>query len=91
MENIYRIAEEIALAQKNEIKEAISSISKSYGLTKVVCGGIGAFVISEASEELGLEYILLAERYAKEISDIFPAYAVAMLLEAGMDDNRSGV
>ncbi|VUT28255.1 MAG: Hydantoinase/oxoprolinase [Candidatus Syntrophoarchaeum sp. GoM_oil] len=81
MENIYRIADEIALAQKNQIKEAIGSISRRYGLTKVVCGGVGAFVISEASEELGLECILLAERYGKEISDIFPAYAVAKLLE----------
>ncbi|MHC1565578.1 MAG: hydantoinase/oxoprolinase family protein [Candidatus Syntropharchaeales archaeon] len=81
MENIHRITNEIALAQKNEIKEAIDLISRRYGLRKVVCGGIGEFLIKEASEELGLEYILLSGHYGKEISSVFPAYAVARMMD----------
>ncbi|OFV67249.1 MAG: H4MPT-linked C1 transfer pathway protein [Candidatus Syntrophoarchaeum caldarius] len=83
--NIQNIAEQIAISQKNEIQSVISMISERYGLSTVVCGGIGEFVIKEASEELGLECILLSRRYGMKISSVFPAYALARLLR-----DRSG-
>jgi len=78
--NIQKIVKQIARSQKSEIQSAIDSISRRYGLSTIVCGGIGEFVIKEVSEELGLECILLSGRYGTEISSVFPAYALAKLL-----------
>jgi uncharacterized hydantoinase/oxoprolinase family protein len=52
-------------------------------LSSVVAAGIGEKSIAKAATFLGLECILLSERYSPEISDIFPAYAVARLLKKG--------
>ncbi len=81
MDRIIEIARYIASSQKNEIKDAISSIYHRYGVDLVVCGGTGEFLIREVAEELGLESISLSRRYSREISDVFPAYAISKMLE----------
>jgi probable H4MPT-linked C1 transfer pathway protein len=63
------------------VAEAIERQVKEHSLTKVVAGGIGEKIIDEACSFLGLECSGLSERYGNKISDIFPAYAVARLLE----------
>jgi uncharacterized hydantoinase/oxoprolinase family protein len=46
-----------------------------------VATGIGEGLIVEAAAFLGLECVRLSERYGPKISDVFPAYAVARLVE----------
>jgi len=48
----------------------------------VVEAGIGEGLIAEAATFLGLECVRLSERYGPKISDVFPAYAVARLVES---------
>jgi uncharacterized hydantoinase/oxoprolinase family protein len=47
----------------------------------VVATGIGEKIIARASRCLGMNCICLSDKYGKQISDVFPAYAVARLLE----------
>jgi len=49
---------------------------------RVVEAGIGEGLIAEAATFLGLECVRLSERYGPKISDVFPAYAVARLVES---------
>lgn len=76
------IAEQACDRQKEIIAEAIERQAKKHRLSRVVAAGIGENVIAEACAFLGIECTMLSERYGRKISDIFPAYAVARLLEA---------
>ena len=57
------------------------SRSEKHDLSRVAAAGIGEELIADAAEFLGLECKLQSERYGPRISDVFPAYAVARLLE----------
>ena len=52
-----------------------------HSLDKVVVAGTGEGLIAEAAAFLGMECVGISERYGREISDVFPAYAVARLGE----------
>ena len=75
------IAEQVKKAQVEELVDSIKSIKKKYGLKKVVSAGIGDFIVKEAADSLNMDFLSLSSRYGKQISAIFPAYAVAKLLE----------
>ena len=47
-----------------------------HSLDKVVVAGTGEGLIAEAAAFLGMECVRISERYGREISDVFPAYAV---------------
>jgi uncharacterized hydantoinase/oxoprolinase family protein len=53
-----------------------------YGLETVVSAGIGDFIVKKAADSLKTSFISLSSIYGGDISAVFPAYAVAKLLEA---------
>jgi len=58
--------------------------TKENGLTRVAAAGIGEELIAEAAAFLGLDCLRLSHRYGAAISNVFPAYAVARLVEADL-------
>ncbi|HEX7445864.1 MAG TPA: hydantoinase/oxoprolinase family protein [Methanothrix sp.] len=75
------IAEQACDRQKRILVDAMEKQVEKHDLSRVAAAGIGEELIADAAEFLGLECILLSERYGPRISDVFPAYAVARLLE----------
>lgn len=80
-EDIFSIASQVMDAQVNEVKNALCEISKKYGLNKVIACGLGEFLARRAAKEAGLEITLISEKYGRELSKVFPAYAAARLLK----------
>lgn len=76
------IAEQACERQKKVLVAAIERQVREHRISRVVAAGIGEKLIVEACAFLGLECMMLSERYGHKISDVFPAYAVARLLEA---------
>jgi hypothetical protein len=75
------IAEQACEKQKSILVAAMKRQAEKHGLTKVAAAGIGEGLIAEAAAFLGLECVRLSQKYGAEISDVFPAYAVARLAE----------
>jgi probable H4MPT-linked C1 transfer pathway protein len=80
-EDIVSIAHQVIEKQVMDIADAINEVAKSHELKTIVACGMGEFLIKEAANKLGFDIILMSERYGKELSKVFPAYAVARLLE----------
>ena len=80
-EEIISIARQAMERQIDDITDAISDVSGRRGAKKIVACGLGEFLVKKAAEEAGFEIFLLSQRYGKEISKVFPAYAVARLVE----------
>jgi (4-(4-[2-(gamma-L-glutamylamino)ethyl]phenoxymethyl)furan-2-yl)methanamine synthase len=77
---IMMIANQIYETQRNEVAEAMNILSLKYGINKIVGAGLGEFLIKDAAHHAGLTCILLSEIYGTAISKVFPAYAVAYLV-----------
>jgi len=75
------IAEQACAEQKRTLTAAMEWQVERHGLERVAAAGIGEWLIAEAANTLGMECILLSDLYSSRISDVFPAYAVARLLE----------
>ena len=75
------IAEQACTEQKRILVSAMERQAERHGLERVAAAGLGEWLIAEAAMTLGLECILLSELYGSTISDVFPAYAAARLLE----------
>jgi (4-(4-[2-(gamma-L-glutamylamino)ethyl]phenoxymethyl)furan-2-yl)methanamine synthase len=75
------IAQQTVDLQLEVVTQAIEKQSAKHHLDKVVATGIGEKIIARASQSLGMDCTCLSEKYGKHISDIFPAYAVARLLD----------
>lgn len=86
-DEIFSIALQVMEAQVNDIKVALFEISQKHGIKRIVACGLGEFLAKSAAKEPGFEMILISEKYGTEISKVFPAYAVAGLLE---DSNMKG-
>jgi probable H4MPT-linked C1 transfer pathway protein len=67
--------------QMKVLTDALEKQVKKYGLTQLVAAGIGENLVTEAARFLGLECHPLSKQYGREVSDVFPAYAVARVLE----------
>ena len=80
------IAEQACERQMNILVAAMKRQAEKHGLTKVAAAGIGEGLIAEAAAFLGLECLRLSEKYGAEISDVFPAYAVARLAETELSE-----
>ena len=74
------IAEQVRDRQHRLLTNAIQRQAKAHQLKMVVAAGIGERIVSRAATSLGMSCIRLSEMYGKNLSDIFPAYAVARLL-----------
>lgn len=75
------IAQQTVDLQADIITRCIEKQSLKHHLDNVVAAGIGEKIIARASRSLGLSCICLSEKYGERISAIFPAYAVAKLLD----------
>lgn len=75
------IARQAAARQLSLLAGGISRLAEDHALDLVVAAGIGEGLIEEAARSLGLECAKISEKYGKSVSDVFPAYAVARLLE----------
>ncbi len=80
-EDLVSIAHQIMEKQVMDIADAINEVAKSHKLETIVACGLGEFLIKKAVDEPGFDIILMSERYGKELSKVFPAYAVARLVE----------
>lgn len=81
-EEIYEIALQVKEKQVSVLIDAISEVAVRNGLKKIAAAGLGEFLIREAAEILGFEFISVSEKWGAEISKVFPAYASARLLDA---------
>lgn len=80
-EELVQMAGQVMEAQARDISAALREVAKRYGVRKIVACGLGEFLAKRAAKETGFEIILLSEKYGKDLSKVFPAYAVAKLLE----------
>ncbi|MGB3945169.1 MAG: hydantoinase/oxoprolinase family protein [Methanothrix sp.] len=78
-----QIALQAAARQQRVLMEGIRRQSQVHDLPIVVAAGVGEGLIEEAARDLGLECVRLSKRYGSRVSDVFPAYAAARLLEMG--------
>ncbi len=83
----YEIAKQAVTAQIDELSHDILAHSKYHKLKTVVAAGMGEFMIKHAAERLGLSVELLSDTYGTRISRVFPAFAVAKLLQQVIDSN----
>jgi probable H4MPT-linked C1 transfer pathway protein len=87
--DLEEIGEDAALAiaaqardrQLQMIVSALHRLSKKHGLARVVAAGVGEMVVARAARLAGLSCSRLSQTYGTEISNVFPAFAVARLLE----------
>jgi hypothetical protein len=76
------IARQVRERQHVILVDALERQAKRYGISRAIAAGIGEEIILEAASFLGMECLLLSEKYGQKISEIFPAYAAAKLLAA---------
>lgn len=84
-EGVEAIARQARARQLELLKGGIRRLAEEHSLNLVAAAGIGEGLIGEAARSLGLEVIRLSERYGSLVSEVFPAYAVARLLEAELE------
>ncbi len=78
---VMEIAQQACDFQLQLLKSAIERQSQMHSLDFVVAAGIGEKIIAKACDLLGLRCTFLSEKYGRFVSNVFPAYAVARLLE----------
>ncbi len=74
------IAQQVMETQVRVVMEALRDVAEKHSIRRIVACGLGEFLAKKAAEELGFDDVLISEKYGKEISKVFPAYAVARLL-----------
>jgi (4-(4-[2-(gamma-L-glutamylamino)ethyl]phenoxymethyl)furan-2-yl)methanamine synthase len=92
--DLEEIGEDAALAiaaqardgQLRMIVSALHRLSKEHGLARVVAAGVGETVVARAARLAGLRCRRLSQKYGTKISNVFPAFAVARLLETQNED-----
>ncbi len=79
-EEIMYIARQVYNHQRDELAEAMGILASQHSIDNVVGAGLGEFLVHDAAEHAGLNCTLLSEKYGSYISKVFPAYAVAYLV-----------
>ena len=74
------VAQQVMEKQVNSIADALKHVANRHGTGKIAACGLGEFLVEKAANESGFEYIGLSKKIGKELSKVFPAYAVARLL-----------
>lgn len=80
-EELLEIACQVKKKQVSTLVEAISKVANRNGLNRIVAAGLGEFLIQEAAEILGFEFISVSCQWGEKISKVFPAYAAARMLD----------
>jgi probable H4MPT-linked C1 transfer pathway protein len=79
-EEIMYIARQVYNHQRDELADAMVILASKHSIDNVVGAGLGEFLVHDAAEHAGLNCTLLSEKYSSDISKVFPAYAVAYLV-----------
>jgi probable H4MPT-linked C1 transfer pathway protein len=87
-EGAISIAKQAVDVQQKILAFAIARQCSRHSLNYIVAAGIGEKIIALCAENLGIRCTCLSEMYGKRLSDIFPAYAVARLLENWLLDGK---
>jgi probable H4MPT-linked C1 transfer pathway protein len=90
--DLEEIGEEAALAiaaqararQLQMLASAFHRLAAKHGLARAMAAGVGEMVVARAAGLAGLHCSRLSQTYGREISNVFPAYAVARLLESDL-------
>ncbi|WP_340818940.1 hydantoinase/oxoprolinase family protein [Methanolobus sp. WCC4] len=80
-DEIYNLAQQVRERQITLLSEAITVVAERNRLNRIVCAGLGEFLIKEAAARLGFECTSVADIWGADISKVFPAYAAARILE----------
>jgi probable H4MPT-linked C1 transfer pathway protein len=81
MENIHEVARQVEHVQINELADALAFQARTHELQTVVGAGLGEFLIAKAALKVGLEFLPLSSQYGRALTRVFPAYAVARLIQ----------
>lgn len=76
------IARQANWHQERILRRQLKRLASVHDLNEVVAAGIGEEMIKRSSSQLGLDCTGLSDLYGKRISGVFPAYAVARLVES---------
>lgn len=87
-EEIHNIARQVKERQISLLSEAIKEVAENNNLDRIVCAGIGEFLIRDAADDLGFECISVAGKWGSYISKVFPAYAAAKIFETELQSNK---
>lgn len=79
-DDIMDIAWQVYYHQRDELAEALEILASIHGINTVVGAGLGEFIVRDAAKHAGLTCTLLSEEYGSKISKVYPAYAVACLV-----------
>lgn len=82
---LVRIARQVFEKQVKDIADALRETEKKHDLNMIVACGLGEFIAKKAADEAGFEIVFISEKYGTELSKVFPAYAVAQLLDIDTD------
>ena len=80
-QGVEAIARRAKARQLELLMDGVLRLSEEHSLDLIVAAGIGEGLIEEVARLLDLEWVRLSERYGRSVSEVFPAYAVARLLE----------
>ncbi|MCW7077563.1 MAG: hypothetical protein OCU22_00305 [Canidatus Methanoxibalbensis ujae] len=74
------IARQVRDAQVKHLADALREKRERYNINVVFSAGIGEFIVREAADMINMETISASEIYGKDISAVFPSFAVSNLL-----------
>jgi len=77
--NARDVARQVERAQIDELAQALAFQAHKHDLNAVVGVGLGEFLIAKAASKVRLKCHLLSRQYGKQLSKVFPAFAVANL------------
>ncbi|MGZ4870175.1 MAG: hydantoinase/oxoprolinase family protein [Halobacteriota archaeon] len=77
--NARDVARQVERAQIDELAQTLAFQARKHDLNAVVGAGLGEFLIAKAASKVKLNCHLLSQEYGKELSKVFPAFAVANL------------
>ncbi|MCD4807295.1 MAG: H4MPT-linked C1 transfer pathway protein [Methanococcoides sp.] len=80
-DGIYRLAKNVKERQIELLCNSISTVAQKNDLDIIVSAGLGEFMIEEAANRLGFDCFSTADKWGKDISKVFPAYAAARSMD----------
>ncbi|MGZ4864775.1 MAG: hydantoinase/oxoprolinase family protein [Halobacteriota archaeon] len=79
--NAREVAKQVECAQINALAEALEFQAQKHELQTVIGAGLGEFLIAKAALKIGLKFRPLSSQYGRALTRVFPAYAVARLIQ----------
>jgi len=80
-QNAHEVAKQVERTQINNLADALAFQARKFELNTVIGAGLGEFLVAKAALKAQLECRLLSRQYGRELSNMFPAFAVAQLVQ----------